>query len=326
MNKTKFLKRTYLIPILIFGTFLFSSCLDFLFKPHANYPLAKDILTKNEKEALHFFVLSDWGFNGDFGQKNVAKQMQEISKLVGLNFILTCGDNFQYNGVTSATDELWKTNYEDIYNESALQVPWYPALGNHDYYGNPDAEIEYSAIHPNWNFPSRYYSFSRILNARDKALFIVLDTQGLINDYHNLTDSTQTDSIAQIKWIKNALSSTKAKWIFITGHHPVYSASNIHGDTYEMKKLIKPILDHYRVDFYICGHDHHFEHAKDSVLPTNYIVTGTGAYPRSVSSNSRSIFTLSELGFSYFSIYQNSLTLSFVTTDGKIAYSYILNK
>jgi len=327
MNKNKVLKITLIIPILIlFGTLLLTSCLDQLFTPHANFPNAKELLNQHEIDATHFFVLSDWGFNGDFGQQIVANQMAQISKLVGLNFILTCGDNFQYNGVESSTDNLWKLNYENIYNDSALQVPWYPALGNHDYYGNPDAEIEYSTINSLWNFPSRYYSFTKILNSRDKALFIVLDTQGLINDYHNLTDSTQSDSIPEIKWLNKVLSNSTAKWIFVTGHHPVYSASTYHGDTYEMKELIKPIFDQYSVDFYICGHDHHFEQAKDTAFSTNYIVTGTGAYPRPVEGSSHTIFAIAELGFSYFSIYNKTVSLYFVTAEGKIAYTYSLKK
>lgn len=76
-----------------------------------------------------------------------------------------------------------------------MQVPWYPALGNHDYYGNPDAEIEYSTINQIWNLPSILQPFTRILNSRDKALFIVMDTQGLINDYQSLTDTMRSDSI-----------------------------------------------------------------------------------------------------------------------------------
>lgn len=63
--------------------------------------------------------------------------------------------------------------------------------------------------------------------------------------------------------------------LIVTGHHPVLSASTLHGDTYEMVKIIKPIFDKYKVDFYICITIIHFEHAKDSTNSTNYIVTGT---------------------------------------------------
>lgn len=316
-----------LIPITLFAGIVFlSSCLDQLSNPQPEFPNAKDVIGDPCTSATRFFVLSDWGFNGGFDQKKVAQQMAQIARQIAVDFILTSGDNFQYDGVSSSTDALWKVNYENIYNDSSLQVPWYPALGNHDYYGNPNAEIEYSNINEFWNLPSRYYSFEKTLDTNDKALFVVMDTQDLINEYQNLTDTLLTDSIAEIKWLKNILSSNPAKWVFVTGHHPVFSASTFHGDNYVMKKIVKPIFDQYKVDFYICGHDHHFEHAKDSTFETNYIVTGTGAYPRPVSSNSRSIYTLSEAGFSYFNIYNNKVTLYFITAYGGIGYLFSLQK
>ncbi len=319
-------KKVLLTLTLFAGIIFFSSCLDQLFDSHPNFPNAKDTLGSPCTLSTRFFVLSDWGFNGGLEQVKVAQQMAKTARQVNPNFILTCGDNFQYNGVPSSTDTLWKVNYENVYNDSSLQVPWYPALGNHDYAGNPEAEIEYSTINKLWNFPSRYYSFEKTLDTNDKALFIVMDTQGLINEYQSLTDTLQTDSIAQVKWLKKTLSSNSAKWIFVTGHHPVYSAGTFHGDTYLMKKIVKPVFDQYKVDFYICGHDHHFEHAKDSAFATNYIVTGTGGYPRPVSSNSHSIYTLSEAGFSYFNIYNNKVTLYFITAYGGIGYLFSLQK
>ncbi len=320
-------KKILFLLFFFSGILFFSSCLDKLFEPHNDFPCAKDILNDTCSKSTRFFVLSDWGFNGNFEQKKVAQQMAQISRQVGIDFILTSGDNFQYNGVPSSTDSLWKINYENVYNDSSLQVPWYPALGNHDYYGNPEAEIEYSNLNSHWNLPSRYYSFTKTLDNNEKALFIILDTQGLINDYHNLVDTMQTDSVAEVKWLRTTLSTNPAKWIFVVGHHPIYSAaSNYHGDTYEMKKIVKPILEQFKIDFYICGHDHHFEHAKDSASNINYIVTGTGAYPRPVSSNGHSIYTLSEAGFSYFNIYNNVTTLYFITENGGVGYSFSLQK
>ncbi|HEY6913388.1 MAG TPA: metallophosphoesterase [Paludibacter sp.] len=320
-NKRQFKINRIGFAILAIISLTYISCTDNYLKPHPYFPQANDFLRHADTASLHFFVLSDWGFNGGFSQKDVAAEMAQISKLVGISFILTCGDNFQYTGVDSVNDPLWKDNYENIYNDSALHIPWYPSLGNHDYYGNPDAEIAYSSISKYWEMPSRYYTFTRKINTRGNARFIVLDTQGLINSYQGLSDTTLLDSIPQYSWVKKLLSESTEKWIFVTGHHPVFSASSFHGDTYEMKKLIKPLFDQYKVDFYICGHDHDFEHTKDKANYTDYIVTGTGGYVRPEGRNERTMYSMSAPGFSYLSVGADTVKLYFITAEGKIGYS-----
>ena len=58
------------------------------------------------------------------------------------------GDNVYPCGVKSANDPKWSV----VRPLSALGVPLYPVLGNHDYCGNPDAQI--GAPLPNWNLPA----------------------------------------------------------------------------------------------------------------------------------------------------------------------------
>ena len=48
------------------------------------------------------------------------------------HFVLSLGDNFYQEGITSTTHHRWNTSYEDIFNHSSLFIPWYPVLGNHD--------------------------------------------------------------------------------------------------------------------------------------------------------------------------------------------------
>jgi len=307
--------------IIILISFAGWSCLDNSEKLQL-FPNANTSLTRTDTAALHFFVLSDWGFSGSVNQRSVASEMSRISKMVGLNFILTCGDNFQIAGVDSMNDPLWFENYENVYNDSALQVPWHPALGNHDYLGSPDAEVDYSLHSKTWKMPARYYSFVEKANTRNPVRFIVLDTPDLIQAYQSLSDTSKYDSIPQYVWLKHLLSGIKEQWIIVTGHHPVFSASHFHGDTYEMKKLIKPLFDQYNVDFYICGHDHNFEHATETGKFTDYIVTGTGGSPRTEGKNERTVYSMSSLGFTYITIKNDSADLYFITADGLIGYSY----
>lgn len=310
----------------IFIPFILLSCVDNINSSREHYENAFSTLNRSDSTSLNFFVLSDWGFSGSIGQREVANEMSKISKLVNIKFILTCGDNFQIAGVNSVNDSLWQTNYENVYNDSALLLPWYPALGNHDYMGNPDAEIAYSSISKYWTMPARYYSFVKRIDLRTSALFIVIDTQGLIQAYQNLSDTMNYESIPQYAWIREELSKSENKWVIVTGHHPVFSASTFHGDTYEIKKLIKPLFDYYGVDFYICGHDHHFEHAKFKTEYTDYIVTGTGGNPRPKGTNEQTLFSMSSLGFTYISLSRDKAQLYFITADGLIGYDYLKKK
>ncbi|MDO9152671.1 MAG: metallophosphoesterase [Paludibacter sp.] len=313
------------LKLFIFITLIFTgfnSCInDLLVSPVEELIIQKSD-TSAVKNSIHFFVLSDWGFNGSVGQRAVANSMANTAKITGLDFILTCGDNFQYQGVQSATDLLWNINYANVYNQSALNVPWYPALGNHDYAGNPDAQIEYSSVNKNWNLPSRYYTFTKKINEQAAIRFVVMDTQGFIKDVNNLTDANKIESIKQYAWLKNILIGNRDKWLIITGHHPVYSSGYYHGDTPELKKFIKPLFDQYKVDFYICGHDHQFEHAKEPYQYTDYIVTGTGGLPRTTGKSLNTLFSLTSLGFTYINAHSNFLKLYFITEEGRVAYRF----
>jgi tartrate-resistant acid phosphatase type 5 len=286
------------------------------------FPPLIDTLFDADTSALKFFVISDWGFNGSSNQKKVAAGMADLARLTFPKFIVTCGDNFQIDKIKTINDPFWETNYRDVYSDSSLLIPWYPALGNHDYFGNPTAEVEYSTIYNYWKMPARFYSFTKQVDSITFARFIVLDTPALVAEYDKLDDKSKFDSISQYRWLKEILMETKEKWVFVIGHHPIYSASKFHGDTPEIKAMVKPLLDQYNVDFYICGHDHDFEHARDTSSDLDYIVTGTAASLRASGHNSRTVFSVSVLGFSYFSVTRGEACLRFITSEGRLAYTY----
>jgi predicted MPP superfamily phosphohydrolase len=107
--------------------------------------------------SLNFLVLGDWGRNGEYFQKDVALQMSKAAATIDSQFVITVGDNFYPTGVQSTQDPQWKASFEDVYSSYHLQAPWYVVLGNHDYYGNIQAQIDYSKISRRWNLPSNYY-------------------------------------------------------------------------------------------------------------------------------------------------------------------------
>ena len=315
-----------LINLMIISIVLASCTYDKQDLPVNKPPITQSPIVPIDTTSLNFFIISDWGYNGFIDQMRVKWEMNKIAKIIKLRYILTCGDNFQNVGVTSVNDPLWQLNYVNVYNDSSLLVPWYPALGNHDYMSNPDAQVQYSSINNYWNMPARYYTYVKQVDSNTYARYIVLDTYDLITKYQSLADTTKYDTIAQYVWLKNILSDLKEKWMFVYGHHPMFSASLVHGDTKELKIMVKPLFDAYNVDFYICGHDHDFEHARESNRGTDYIVTGTGGTVRPIGYDDKTIFSLSALGFTYISLTADKAKLYFITADNKIEYSYVRNK
>lgn len=72
--------------------------------------------------SLH--VIGDWGRNGQFSQREVAKKMQSIPH----NAVISVGDNFYPDGLANSNDPAVKTSWSDIYNTSIPTGSWKPRL------------------------------------------------------------------------------------------------------------------------------------------------------------------------------------------------------
>jgi tartrate-resistant acid phosphatase type 5 len=325
------MKNRVLSIALFVSVIILSSCTG---QEKPNTPVTP--VTKNEsvsvvtsntfKKAFNFMIVSDWGWNGLKHQQEVADQMAKTADSIGAKFIASCGDNFQVNGIASTQDPLWMISYENVYKGLSLQVDWYPVLGNHDYRGSPQAEIDYSKISRRWRMTDHYYTFAKKVNDSVSVRFIFLDTPPLVAEYHNRPDEypevARQDTAKEIKWLKGVLETSKEQWKLVFGHHPVYSASKTHGNTKEMIERVKPLLEKYNAQIYFCGHDHDFQRLHEVGGKVDYIVTGTGGETRPCSTNDISVFSKSEPGFSVISLKADSIKVCFVGTKGNIIYSF----
>lgn len=84
---------------------------------------------------------------------------------------------------------------------------------------------------------------------------------------------------AQWEWINTTLYESTADWIFVVGHHPVWSAGQ-YGPTWDLVERLLPIMEGAGVALYINGHEHMMEHFRP--MPHNssvdFVVIGNGAY------------------------------------------------
>ena len=288
------------------------------------------------KKALNFIALGDFGMGGKENQGVVANAMGKIADTMGSSFIVSTGDNFYPNGVTSINDDGWKRSYERIYTAPSLQKDWYVVLGNHDYKGNTDAQVQYSSISKRWHMPAHYFYRNFAINGdtMNQVLIIFLDTNPLIPSYYNSGEYQKNveaqDSLAQKNWLKKVLQSdtSHVKWRIVVGHHPLYTGGRYEDDksVEELQATLKPVLDQYKVDVYISGHDHSLQYIKPPGR-THYFISGAGSQLYSAERYpSIGEFAASVNGFMSFSVTPAEVLVQVINAKGEVIYKTAITK
>lgn len=279
---------------------------------------------------VKLMIGNDLGRNGYYEQKPIAELMGKVAEAVGPDAFLALGDIHHYLGIESVNDPLWTTNYELMYSHPELQVEWCPVLGNHEYRGNTQAVMDYSGISRRWNMPSRYYT--RIFDndgTRVKVVFI--DTAPIIDKYHADTaeypDAGRQDVEAQLQWLDRELSrDDNADWTIVAGHHPVYAQTPKQtSERTDMQKKVDPILRKHKVDMYVCGHIHNFQHIRKNGI--DYVVNTSGSLSRpDVKPTDGTVFCSGVPGFSVLTATPKALTLSMIDNHGNVIHQVTRSK
>lgn len=219
-----------------------------------------------------FLVLGDWGRRGGRLQRPVADQLAAWGRRLDSRFVVTVGDNFYRMGVSSPSDPHWRQSFADVYDLETLHT-WYPALGNHDHNGDPDAQVAYSKRFSGWRMESRYYRQTLDLTAGRTLDLFVLDTAPLA-DPHRYPARKSTVR-AQWEWFDREMLASRADWKIVVGHHPIVS-SGYQNRTYpRLNRWLQPRLELHGVHAYLTGHDHHLEQIEAGGV--THVVSGGGA-------------------------------------------------
>jgi tartrate-resistant acid phosphatase type 5 len=271
---------------------------------------------------LNFLVFGDWGRNGEQDQMDVAAQMAVAAKDIGAKFIISVGDNFYENGVSSVDDPQWQTSFEKVYSALSLQVPWQVILGNHDYHANCDAQIAYGKTSPRWKMPARYFLQSEKIDAATTVDFFYLDTTPMVKSYY--TDAHTRNQVAtqdvpkQLAWFKDALAASTAQWKIVIGHHPIYSGGG-HGDTTELIETVLPLLQEHKVQAYFNGHDHDLQHLQAGAV--NLFDSGAGSQHTPTFYTKRSKFAKSCSGFTAVALQSDKMDVRMIDYRGQLLYT-----
>lgn len=282
------------------------------------------------EDKFNFYVANDLGRNGYYDQKPIAELMGTMAEEIGPEFVLATGDIHHFEGVRSVNDPLWMTNYELIYSHPELMIDWFPVLGNHEYRGNTQAVMDYSNVSRRWTMPSRYYT--KVFKEEGTSVRIVwVDTAPLIDKYREESDTypdaCKQDMNKQLAWIDSVLTVSKEDWVIVAGHHPVYAETpKDESERSNLQERLDPILRRHKVDLYICGHIHNFQHIRRPDSSIDYVVNSAGSLSRKVKPIEGTVFCSGEPGFSVCSVSKQEFNLYLVDKTGTILHTVTRKK
>lgn len=252
-------------------------------------------------DTLRFFAIGDWGRDGIPEQMRIASAMKTLAAKHKPDFVLSLGDNFYPDGIDSPTDPQLKTSFENIYNESLSGIPWYVALGNHDYETNPQAEIDYSLINKLWIMPSSFFTTVFRMSDGAKIRIVVLDTNPFDKSYYTsmpgFAAKVKSDTLRQKIWMDSVFALKDAIWTIVAGHHPIYTGGLHTQEVVGVRNSLQPVFTKYDLPAYFAGHDHNLQHLKSADFPTHQFVSGAGSELRPATIVDQTKFAISTQGF-----------------------------
>ncbi|NQD37778.1 acid phosphatase [Permianibacter sp. IMCC34836] len=273
-----------------------------------------------QPERISFLAIGDQG-SGQLPQRRVAAAMADAAEAdPNVRFCLLLGDNFYGHGVTSVTDWQWRWKFESVYSAVALwTLPFYSVLGNHDYLGNVQAQLDYSQQGQGSNrfrLPARQYirDFGQAAG-RPLVRIAFIDTNDTANDF-----------AAARALIKQAFSATPSEplWRIVVAHHPIRTFGRYRDDT-ELRKALLPDLIAAKVQLYLSGHDHNLQLIAAPNEPVFAISGGGGAglYPKTGADTSLRYFNAAH-GYLKVDVSASGIHLGLHPLSGEPAYDFAI--
>jgi Calcineurin-like phosphoesterase len=200
-----------------------------------------------------------FGVIGDFGIGSAAARanLSRLSEDPRIDLALTTGDNAQIYG----TEEEYRNFVLGPLRELIRHKPFWPSIGNHDYYNLQNYERFFALPHRN-----KYYSFTY-----GGVLFMALDSYRF--------------GPLQRRWARRTLARSHARCKVAYFHHPLWSSGPGYRNhrRHVRREYFVPILQRGGVDLVLNGHVQNYERSKplwsghrSRRHGITYIVTGGG--------------------------------------------------
>lgn len=93
---------------------------------------------------------------------------------------------------------------------------------------------------------------------------LMLDTVLLCGNSDDFSDERPRGPLSaagasrQLQWLSEQLEGSRADFLLVAGHYPVWSVAE-HGPTHCLLDKLRPLLLKHKVTAYLCGHDHNLQ-------------------------------------------------------------------
>jgi tartrate-resistant acid phosphatase type 5 len=279
--------------------------------------------------SLDLLALGDFG-SGDERQKAVARGMARYAASLGKkpDGVMFLGDNFYGPMPGGLKSPRWQTGFSDLYPGADFPGPCWAIFGNHDYHDNRGGELVQLGYagslgrKTRWTCPAKFYRVDL-----PQVTLLMLDTnwESINRRVHGDKRPCwmhEDEREAQLLWLEKELSSKRAPFTIVAGHHPIYSDAN-HGDTKELVEILGPMLERHGVHAYLCGHDHDLQHMELEGLRTSFVLSGGGGARLYESKDHRAGSTVLDVhGFTHLSIAGEIMTIRHIDPNGKIVHAF----
>jgi tartrate-resistant acid phosphatase type 5 len=196
------------------------------------------------RAATGIIAIGDFGVGGD-RQREVGAAVRGFEQRNPAQLLLTLGDNDYTKARAFQTS--WAASFGWL---AGAGVRVAGTLGNHDV-EVANGRYEFGAL----GMPGPYYT-RKVGNVQ---LFILNS---------NDIEPRQTG------WLRNALSSSTARWKIAVFHHPTYTCGGHEGSD-DARRAWGPLFERYRVRLVLNGHDHNYQRFAPRRGVT-YVVHGGG--------------------------------------------------
>ncbi len=298
------LRRSLTLLISIYAVSVF--CLSSNGRLHAAAPTT---------QSVNLLAMGDWGTGGE-EQKKVAGVMTKYVTDAHVPFdgMLLVGDNFYMNipgGITV---------FEQVYDSTILNMPFYAVLGNHDYQNGKDLiELGYARAHPEsrWKLPARWYKVNFPPQNPQVTIFMLDSDKDLMS---------KEMWAEELTWLDTELAKPRGTWTLCCAHHPLFSNGG-HGDNGVLQQQWGKLFVKYNVDFYICGHDHDLQHLQIPRWFTSFLlVGGGGADTKLMRHDDRGPLSRLTHGFANLTFSGDLATVKYIDDEGKTLHQFTRDK
>ncbi len=228
----------------------------------------------------------------------------------------------------------------------ASTIPSLPVPGNHDVHrapGSPNAG-QVMSVSPLWNAhfsvpsngPGAPLDHQSYYLDYQGVRFIFVDANVFANEEFESAEKVRVEKM-QLKWLEETLKANPNKWTIVVQHQPVFAVSKDR-EYAEMRKVLEPLYDKYRVDLVLEGHDHAYARThkvaegkvvKDSAPGTVFAISVSGPKMYEVNRRFESLMAKTQLNtqmYQIISVDKDALDYRAFAIDGTMIDEFRLDK